>query len=91
MSPIAPVLERQGDRIARLTARLGEAVDVARLRITDRAGLLALDAPTTRSPNRACRLIRTADGWIVLNLAREEDRELIAAWLGRAVAGDPGR
>jgi hypothetical protein len=89
VSPIAPVLERQGAVIARLTARLGEAVDVAALGITDREGQAPLEPPTTRSPNGACRIIRAADGWIALNLARVEDRELIPAWLRRDVAGDP--
>jgi hypothetical protein len=88
VSPIAPVLASLGAKIARLSAQLGEPVDVATLNITDREGLLPLDPPTTVSPNRACHLIAAADGWIALNLAREEDRELIPAWLGCEVEGD---
>ena len=89
MSPIAPALAALGERVASLTAQLGRRVDVDALRITDRQGLLPLDAPTQRSPNRACRLIRAADGWVAVNLAREEDRELVAAWLRRELEGDP--
>ena len=88
MSPIAPVLASLGAEIARLTARLGAPVDVAGLNITDREGLLPLDPPTAVSPNRACHLIAAADGWIALNLAREEDRELVPAWLGGEIEGD---
>jgi len=81
MSPIAPALTALTRRIAELTARLGHTVDVGDLDVTDRAGLLDLAEPGLWSPNRACRLFPAADGWIAVNLAREEDRELVPAWL----------
>ncbi len=34
------------------------------------------------SPERPCRLIKAADGWIAVNLAREEDRKTVPAWIG---------
>jgi crotonobetainyl-CoA:carnitine CoA-transferase CaiB-like acyl-CoA transferase len=34
-------------------------------------------------------MFRAADGWMALNLAREEDRDLVPAWLGCDVGGDP--
>lgn len=79
---IGPVLARLSAEIAELTERLGAQVDVAALRITDRTGELPLAEPGIVSPNGACRLVAAADGWIAVNLAREEDRELIPAWLG---------
>ncbi|WP_293900107.1 CoA transferase [Phenylobacterium sp.] len=82
MSPIATALDQQGAELAALTARLGRRVDVAALSVLDRAGQLALNPPGLASPNGACRLFRAADGWMVANLAREEDRALIPAWLG---------
>jgi crotonobetainyl-CoA:carnitine CoA-transferase CaiB-like acyl-CoA transferase len=33
--------------------------------------------------------VRAADGWIAVNLAREEDRDLVPAWLGCAFGGEP--
>jgi hypothetical protein len=81
MSAIAPALDALTARIAALTAKHGDRVDALALNITDRAGLLTLHPPGLESPNRACRLFRVADGWMVLNLAREEDRDLIPAWL----------
>ncbi|MBL8555372.1 MAG: CoA transferase [Phenylobacterium sp.] len=75
------VLASLSARIARLSARLGARVDVAAMEITARTGLLPLDPPTRISPNRACRMVRAADGWIAVNLAREEDRDLVPAWL----------
>jgi hypothetical protein len=89
MSPIDPALAALSDEIARLSARLGRRVDVAALGVTDRRGQLKLHAPGRFSANRACGLVRAADGWIAINLAREEDRELVPAWLRCDPAPDP--
>jgi hypothetical protein len=74
--------------VARLTAAQGSCVDAASMGVLDRTGQLSLDPPTRVSPNRACRLIRADDGWIVLNLAREDDQALVPAWLRCEVEGD---
>ena len=89
MSPIAPALEVLVAEIARLTAAQGRRVDAASLGVLDRVGQLSLDPPTRISPNRACRLVRAADGWIAINLARDDDRTLVPAWLRCDVDGDP--
>lgn len=68
-------------QIARASAAFGRRVDVAAMGVTDRTGLLPLDPPGRVSCNRACRMIRAADGWIAVNLARPEDRDLVPAWL----------
>lgn len=75
--------------IGELTAALGQRVDVASLGITDRAGELPLGPPGGPvSPNGACRLFQVADGWMALNLAREEDHDLIPAWLECDAGGE---
>jgi hypothetical protein len=89
VSPIGPALERMVAEVARLTAEHGQSVDAASLGVLDRTGQLSLDPPTRISPNRACRLVKAADGWIVLNLAREDDQALVPAWLSCEVEGDP--
>jgi len=89
MSPIGPALAALSDDIARLTAPLGRRVDVAALGATDRRGQLQLHAPGRFSANRACGLVRAADGWIAINLARDEDRELVPAWLRCDPTPDP--
>lgn len=90
MNPIRPVLDQLSREIGRLTERRGHRVEVVDLKVTDRRGQLDLDPPGARiSCNRACRMIRAADGWIALNLARPEDHELAPAWLGVDVGGDP--
>ena len=89
MSAIDPVLAALGAEVSDLTARLGRRVDVAAIRVTDRKGQLPLAEPGIRSPNGACRLVRAADGWIAVNLARDDDRNLVPAWLGCDFALDP--
>jgi hypothetical protein len=81
LSPIQGVLDRLYSRVSDLTAQVGLRVSVPTLGVSDRYGHLELGPPTRTSPNRACRIVRAADGWIAVNLAREEDRDLVPAWL----------
>jgi hypothetical protein len=89
VSPIRAALDPLAGEVAELTARLGQRVDVASMGVLDRTGHVALAPPGLASPNRACRLFRAADGWMALNLAREEDRDLVPAWLGCDFGADP--
>jgi crotonobetainyl-CoA:carnitine CoA-transferase CaiB-like acyl-CoA transferase len=56
------------------------AVDGARL-LGERAALGGLTRHGTTTAGGACRLVRTADGWLAVNLPREEDWSLILPWL----------
>ncbi|PKB14367.1 CoA transferase family III [Novosphingobium kunmingense] len=47
-----------------------------------------LERPGLISANRHCRLLRASDGWIALNLARQDDRDVIPALTG-GPAGEP--
>jgi crotonobetainyl-CoA:carnitine CoA-transferase CaiB-like acyl-CoA transferase len=47
---------------------------------------LAVGAANGRSANGFCRLLRTADGWVAVNLPRPDDLELLPAWLGAAIS-----
>ena len=89
MSPISAALELLGAELAVMTARHGRRVDVAGLGILDRSEHLPLNRPGLASPNGACRLFQAADGWMVVNLARDEDRDLIPAWLQCETEADP--
>ena len=57
----------------------------------ERAAYLGLARRGAISPGGSCRLLRAADGWIAVSLARDEDRALIPAWLegGEASTSDP--
>jgi CoA-transferase family III len=85
--PAAAVL----DRIGALGAPLG--IDPLPL-LTERAPLLGLRRGGTTSCGGATRLLRAADGWVALALARDSDRELLPALLGvigadEGAGGDP--
>jgi hypothetical protein len=88
VNSIAPILAMLSANIRRLSERLGQRVDPEGLEVTDRTGHLPLSSPGRTSPNGTCRLVRAADGWIAINLARKEDLELVAAWLGAIDGSD---
>ncbi len=81
MSSLRDVFDDLTARIARKTGEIGTEVDVAALGISDRAEHLPLAPPGAVSPNGTCRMVEAADGWIAVNMARDEDRDLIPAWL----------
>lgn len=56
--------------------------------VGERAALLGLPAPGIVSSNGACRLVRTLDGWLAVNLPRPEDRAMVPALLGAEIAAD---
>lgn len=91
MSPLRDVFDDLNARIARKTAEIGAEVDVAALGVSDRTEHLPLAPPGVVSPNGACRMVEAADGWIAVNLARDEDRDLIPAWLRGDIGEDAWR
>ncbi len=57
--------------------------------LTQRASSRRLRRRGATSVGGRCRLVRAADGWVAVNLAREEDVELVPAVVGEPIAGDP--
>lgn len=49
---------------------------------TERAALLALPEASHISANGSCRLLRSRDGWVAINMARPEDWAMVPALLG---------
>jgi hypothetical protein len=58
--------------------------------LAKRAAIQELTRNGTTSCGGATRLLRTADGWIALSLARPDDLELVPAWLGIEPRLEPG-
>jgi crotonobetainyl-CoA:carnitine CoA-transferase CaiB-like acyl-CoA transferase len=90
--PPAPLLSRLAQLAAALadaTSRVGERVDaeVAET-LFGRAALLGGQRAGTTSVGGSCQLLRTADGWVAVNLARIADVEVVPALVGSPV-GDP--
>jgi hypothetical protein len=55
----------------------------------ERAAIFGLTRKGSTSPSGSCRLLRTADRWIAVNLARTDDLALLPAWLGDGDLSDP--
>jgi hypothetical protein len=69
--------------IHRFSARQGRPVRVSwEAAVAGRAAFLGLGRRGRTSPNGSCRLLRTADGWVALNLPRPSDADLIPALTG---------
>jgi len=69
-------LEQWTERLAVATSVLGRRVDV------DGVGLLVERREVDGLREPATRLLRCADGWVAVSLAREWDREAMPAWVG---------
>jgi hypothetical protein len=84
---IATVMNRMADDVAALG---GPRVDGAAL-LGERAAIGRFSRRGGVSPGGACRLVRAADAWLAVNLARPDDVALANAWLddARLEAGDP--
>lgn len=77
-------------RVARWSAAVGKRVDPPPGLVVLRQGLLPLREPGSVSANGTCRMIRAADGWLAVNLARDSDSALVPALLGRRIGdADP--
>jgi hypothetical protein len=72
-------------------AWLGERLGVdGPVLLRERAAILGIEAQGTTSAGGTCRLLRAGDGsWVALNLARRDDAELLAAWMGHEWDGPP--
>lgn len=81
-APLAPPPE-----LLDSVALLGDALGVDALgALTERARLLGFERRGTTTCGGAGRLLRAADGWIAVSLARPSDLDALSAWLGRDVA-----
>lgn len=79
MLPLAGWAQGQLDA-ARKAAPDGVAADAETL-LGERACLRNLRVPGLTSAGGGTQMWRCADGWLALNLARDDDRDLLPAWL----------
>ena len=94
LGPPLALVEGIGAWAGRLTATssaLGAPVAVHPLALlAARAAMTGLTRGGDISCGGGTRLLRCADGWVAVSLTREDDWELVAAWLGRAQPVDQG-
>jgi CoA-transferase family III len=56
--------------------------------LSERAALSGFRRAGDTAPGGSCRLLRAADGWLAVNLARTSDWELVPAWLEAGALAD---
>ncbi|MCK9563819.1 MAG: CoA transferase [Bacteroidales bacterium] len=87
-APLAACAQGAWLALATLCPWLDPHFEACRL-LGERAAIAGLTRRGRVSAGGACRLLDTADGGLALNLAREDDSDLLPAWLEReAVAVD---
>jgi len=89
MKRVAGALADLAREIAALSERVGQRVEVDVGAVADRSDAISLAAPGVWSPNRSCRMVKAADGWIAVNLPRESDLLAVPAWIGCGLEADP--
>ena len=88
MKRVARALAAFAAEIARASAALGRQVTIDTGTVADRSDSLVLRRPGVWSPNRSCRMVRAADGWLAVNLPRPSDRLSVPAWISCREAAD---
>ena len=66
----------------------GRSITLDHRVFTERAAELGLHRRGRWSCNGAARLLRARDGWMTVNLARQDDVDMVPAWIGCECAGD---
>ncbi|MFD3926997.1 CoA transferase [Streptomyces sp. NPDC058614] len=88
--PMLSLLGEVGHALHRLSAGVGRPVRIdPGLLLGARAGAMGLTPRGRTSAGGATRLLRAADGWCAVTLARPDDIDLVPAMLGRAHVADP--
>lgn len=86
MTALLKAIAEAGERLVK--ASNGE-IDFDAQQALWRGDELELASPGLWSPNRHCRLIQTKDDWIAVSLARQDDIDLLPAWIGTEFDAEP--
>ena len=81
MSSVGAYLEPVLGSIAQRTAGLGRTVRLD-ASVLNRSDAIELREPGAISANGSCHMVRASDGWLAVNLARDDDRAALPALLG---------
>jgi crotonobetainyl-CoA:carnitine CoA-transferase CaiB-like acyl-CoA transferase len=91
LAPSAPVLARAAAVVAAIAELTGREGNPVRLDLDHvlafRASLNGWTRRGMVSANGTCRILRAADGWVAVNLARPDDLLAVPAVLGRELTG----
>lgn len=86
--PLVPRLQAVAELLEQRSVALGRAVAVDPLALlTERAAAMGLRRRGRTSCGGAARLLSAVDGWLAVSLARDDDVDLVPAWL--SLDGEP--
>lgn len=89
-APLAACADGVVRALAALGARVPEAYADGAALLAERAALLGLQRNGATSSGGSCRLLRSADAMLAVNLARRDDWGLLPAWLVDSAVVDWG-
>ncbi|MEP6867077.1 MAG: CoA transferase [Novosphingobium sp.] len=89
MKRVIDAMAGEGQALMQAAQAVGGAIDFDPQMALSRDAILNLQAPSLWSPNGHCRLVEAQDGWLAVNLAREDDRQTVPAWIGSALEDEP--
>lgn len=81
--PLARWADRQLRSLAAATGSAAISALSGSILLGERAALGGFSIPRRRSAGGKCHLLATRDGWLALNLARDDDRDLLPALFGQ--------
>lgn len=74
-------------RLEKTAGQLGASLTIDPAALLQRD--LRLQTPTHWSANGHCQIVKAADGWIAVNIARQDDSDAVSAWLECPVDSAP--
>jgi len=89
MTALGAAVDRLSRQIAAGSEALGARVEVGAEVLDARAPWMQLAPPGERSANGSCRMVQACDGWLAVNLPRDDDLASVSAWIADDVADDP--
>jgi hypothetical protein len=87
-APLAACADGALDALATITGRDFSPAVVGHRLLGERAAISGVRRNGAISAGGSCRLLRAIDGWLAINLARQEDWDIVPAWLGHPTDAD---
>jgi hypothetical protein len=87
-APLAACADGALDALVAITGRPLPVGMAGHRLLGERAAIGGFRRNGAISAGGSCRLLRTVDGWLAINLTRQEDWDMVPAWLGHPTNAD---
>lgn len=89
MKKLADAVDATLARLSKAAATNGSRLSIEAAAVLHRDPPQGFGRPGLWSTNRSSRMIAAVDSWLAVSLARDDDRDSVAAWTGCAFDADP--